>query len=124
MLFFDPTVDWSRDLLDPSVPDLFVVRSKTSIDSSSPWNDPLASTSWGTAWIEYAALDKEEYFVNMIFFDTRDASRDEKKRIVERSEELDDGSRFIGWYKNTSPVQGNFAILQQSECFGKKGESC
>lgn len=123
MLFFDPTVDWSRDLLDPSVPDLFVVRSKTSIDSNAAWNDAVASTSWGTPWIEYAALDKEEHFINLTFFDTRTASRNEKEQIVKRSDNLDDGSKSVGWYRSTSPVHEFFATLQHGEYSRKKVES-
>lgn len=115
MHFFDPTVDWPKDLLDPLVPDLFIVQSETSLDSNSAWNDPSRSSPWNTPWIEYAALDREERFINMTFFNTRSASRDEKKLISERSEGLDDGAKSIGWYRSTSSVGGYFATLQKSK---------
>lgn len=115
MHFFDPTLDWPKDLLDPPVPDLFVVQSKVSLDSNPPWNDSSGSSSWNTPWIEYAALDREERFISMTFFNTRSASREEKKQISDRSDEVDDESRSIGWYKSTPSIVECFDILQKSK---------
>lgn len=117
MYFFDPTIDYSKDLLDPAVPDLFVVQSESILETNPPWNSTSGSVRWTSLWIEYAAVDRDERHVQMTFLDTHSASREEKRQIVEYSKGLDDGKRTVGWYKCASSMTDCLESLAKGKLF-------
>lgn len=115
MLFFDPTINWSRELLEPPTPDLLVVQSESPFTIDQPWHSSPGSASWKSAWAEYAAVDRSERYVNFTFFDKPSTSQDEKRQILEYSTALEDEGSAIGWYRCISSVSNIVEVLSKGK---------
>lgn len=115
MLLFDPTINWSRELLEPPIPDLLVVQSEAPSNTNPPWHPYSGEASWNSVWVEYAAVDRNEHHLTFTFFDTKSASKEEKLRIAEYTEKSDEVERAIGWYRSNPSIDNFVEALSKSK---------
>lgn len=124
MLHFDPTIDWSRKLLEPPIPDLLVVRSETPPNTDSPWQSSSTGAPWRSAWAEYAAVDRNEHHLAFTFFDTKSASKDEKLWIAEYTEKSTEAEKAVGWYRckpsTEKPIEALSKSMSKSSSFNER----
>lgn len=123
MHFFDPTLDWPKDLLEETVPDLIVVRSKSLLNANALWNQSSGNASWTTPWIQYAVADDGEDFLNMIFFDSQSPGAADGKLILEYLKALSNEQIPFSRYKCTSAKRQCSTILAKSEWSNQQNDS-
>lgn len=80
MHYFDPSLDWPKELLDETLPDLVVISSSNLGQQDAPWY--RENGGWATAWISFAAAVREGRFMKMIFFDRKRAADNDRKEAV------------------------------------------
>lgn len=105
MTYFDPTVNWSKVLLDEPIPDLIITRSKTLKDPSVPWRDVRAD--WVCDWVQYSAAISDDRFLTLTFFESSESTQEDRASFC-RYQESSLASRLtVQAYRCLSP---QFAI--------------
>lgn len=115
MLMFDPTINWSRELLESPIPDLLVVRSQSPSRIDRPWHTTGEQNSWSSAGVEFTAVDRKERHIDFIFFDTQSASSEERRQVFEYSEKLNDEETAMDWYRCTFSANNHVEVLSKGE---------
>ncbi|KAK5074064.1 hypothetical protein LTR64_006794 [Lithohypha guttulata] len=108
MHYFDPTLDWPKELLEDQMPDLIIIQSKNLKDLGAPWQ--VSDSGWTTCWVQYAASGSEARFLNWIFLDGVFASEDDRKQVAAYLGGLADQEVSIHRYRGLS-VTSNLPIL-------------
>ena len=112
MHFFDPTLDWPKELLEEQMPDLVVIRSNNLKDPNAPWYG--IDNAWRTSWIQFAAADGDHHFLSMTFLDGLSACNDDRKEVATYLTALSGSGVETRQYRSTSSVS-NLPILSTGE---------
>ena len=100
MHFFDPTLDWPKELLEEPMPDLVVVHSRSMTDASAPWKG--IDKAWRTEWVQYASADGDQHFINMIFLNGSTALDNDRKEVAAYLDKLVSDGVAVDRYRSTS----------------------
>ena len=104
MTYFDPTVDWSKILLDEPLPDLIVTRSKALKDPSVPWRE--SAVNWGCDWVQYSAAISNDWFLSFTFFDSLAATQEDRDQFYHYQERNSAESLIVQKYQSVTPASG------------------
>lgn len=104
MTYFDPTVDWSKVLLDEPIPDLIITRSRILKDPSVPWRD--ARVGWACDWIQYSTAISDDCFLTLTFFDSADSTLEDRSSFCRYQEGNSATSSAIRKYRCLSSRSG------------------
>lgn len=112
MHYFDPTLDWPKDLLEVSMPDLIVTHSRALKDPKAPWR--TRDETWTTEWMQYAAAEGDNQFLNMTFLDSAPTNEQDRQKVSKYLNSVSSHEFSVHKYRRLS-TKSNLPLLSSGK---------